>query len=311
MRSLRSETLMAGVLLAAVSAAAQAPVRIVVSIEPLRSLTEQLGGGRVAVVTLLPPGADPHTFEPAPGDVARLSGARLFVRVGGGLEQWAERLLRAAPPGLRSLTLLELPAVRTLDMEGHHHDEANEGEGRGHEHGGPDPHFWTDPLRVRDALLPALADELSWLDPPGEPVYRREAARLHESLTELDAEIRRTLGDARGQGFIAFHNSWSYFADRYGLERLAVVETHADLPPTAYHLAEVVRMARRSGARALLVEPQQSLRVARAIAGEIGATLVHVDAFGDPQSAERSSYERLMLFNARAFAAALGPGLAP
>jgi ABC-type Zn uptake system ZnuABC Zn-binding protein ZnuA len=256
----------------------------------------------VAVVTLVPPGASPHLFEPLPGDVARLARARGFLRLGEGIDDWAERLLAAAPRSLETLALLEAagPAIAR------HGAALPDGGAAGAVLA--DPHVWLDPLLVRDALLPALEGWLKALDPAGRTDFERRAGVLRASLTALDREIRGILAGARGRSYVAFHNAWRHFARRYGLEEVAVVEEFAGEEPTPRELARLVRAAERAGVAAILVEPQLPARVAQTLAREFGGATVLVDPLGDPRDPERDSYAELLRFDARAFARALGGG---
>jgi ABC-type Zn uptake system ZnuABC Zn-binding protein ZnuA len=263
------------------AAAAEAPIRVVVTIEPLRQLVVALGGDRVTAVALVPPGASPHVFEPRPGDLARAANAQLLMRMGGGLDDWAARLFDAVNSGARQLVLL--------------------GSGR------RDPHVWLDPIRVRDGLAPAIAAALAAVDPTSANDYARHLADFEERLTALDGEIRGILA-GHGRHYVAFHAAWRYFARRYGLEEVAVVEEAGGEEPTPGELAQLVRAARRIGVPAILVEPQLDPRIARILAAEFGGTLVEVDPLGDPGDPERGSYIPLMRWNAREFARGLGGG---
>src|SRR5512140_3951769 len=116
------------------SARAEAVVRVVATIFPIADLVRQIGGDAVDVITLLPPGASPHTFEPTPAQMREVAGARLFVRVGAGLDTWTEKLLAARSPGLTVLTLTD--GVPLLSLTDAHSD--------GTPAGGGDPHIWLD-----------------------------------------------------------------------------------------------------------------------------------------------------------------------
>jgi ABC-type Zn uptake system ZnuABC Zn-binding protein ZnuA len=254
----------------------------------------------VRVATLVPAGASPHVFEPRPRDVARLAAASAVLRVGAGLDDWTLSLLGAAPRPPRVFVLSESPGLDPLPADLHAHARA----------GGArlDPHVWLDPLRVRDALAPALAAELAEIDPAGEPVFRARLAAFRERLGALDAELRVALADAPRRGYVAFHGAWRYFGARYGLEEVAVIEESAGEEPTPRALARLLAAARVAGVTAILVEPQLPARLATAIAAELGgdAATVIVDPIGDPDDPARARYEDLMRWNAAAFARALG-----
>lgn len=187
------------------------------------------------------------------------------------------------------------------------HDDHGHGEPHAEENvEGVDPHFWLDPLRIRDAVVPVIVEHLIEADPAGKDYYEKRGKDFHQRLTALDVEIRRELATAKGRKFIAFHSAWVYFSARYNVEEVAVVQEFAGEEPTPREVAALVREARAAGIQSILVEPQLSPRVAQTIAKEFGGGTVVVDPLGDSGDPARSTYEKLMLFNARAFAQALG-----
>jgi zinc transport system substrate-binding protein len=286
--------------LAGVAAAAE-PLRIVATIQPLGLVARELGGERVSVSVLVPPGASPHTFEPQPSDVQSLVHARLVLDVGGGLDGWATALFAAAAARPERLTLLDLPGLDPLPaVAGAHVDAEPAGTGER-----LDPHAWLDPIRVRDALVPALAAKLAALDPPGRAHYEASRDALVQRLGALDAEIRGALA-GHGRHFLAFHGAWRYFARRYDLLEVGVIEEAAGEEPTPRELGALARSARDAQVPAILIEPQLSPRIAQMLARDLGVALVTVDPNGDPTDPARASYAGLMLWNASAFARALG-----
>jgi zinc transport system substrate-binding protein len=297
-------------MLAACSGSAPEPAPgpiVVVTIQPLASLVRDVVGAAGTVRALLPPGASPHTFDPLPRDVAELEGARLLVRVGKGLDDWSERLLAGvgAPP--RVLTLLDLAEIRPLDWPIDEDSAEHDGH---HTNGAQDPHAWLDPIRMRDAFLPALVNALAEVDPEGATGYRARAATVAETLTRADARIRSLLAPAASRGFIAYHDSWRYFAERYDLEQVASIEAYAGDEPTAAELADLINVARSRDVRAVIMEPQLGERIARSIATDLRARIEMADPLGDPTDAARDTYAKAMEFNGAAFARALG-GVAP
>jgi ABC-type Zn uptake system ZnuABC Zn-binding protein ZnuA len=272
----------------------------VATLHPVALLAAEIGAQRVRVATLVPAGASPHVFEPRPRDVARLAEARAVLRVGGGLDDWTLPLLGAAPRPPRVLGLIDSPGLDPLPADGEAHAHAGEQQ--------LDPHVWLDPLRVRDAIAPAIATELARLDPAGEPLFRARLAAFQERLGALDAELRATLAAAPCRGYVAFHGAWRYFGARYGLEEIAVIEESAGEEPTPRALARLLDAARAAGVTAILIEPQLPPRLATALAAELGGATatVTVDPIGDPGDPARDGYEDLMRWNAAAFARALG-----
>ena len=349
----------------------EAPVGVVASILPVGYVAQELGGERVKVDVLVPPGASPHTFEPVPSDMVKLQRARLFLRVGAGLDGWSDKLRGGVSHDVEMVTLSAVPGLKPLEAGHDHHDHghgkeraekhddhgheekhakkhddhgheekhakkhddhghemkhAEKHDDHGHEekhakkhddHGheekhaeghmeGIDPHFWLDPIRVRDAVVPVIVEHLVEADPAGKEYYEKRGKDFHQRLTALDVQVRRELAKAKGRKFVAFHSAWAYFSDRYNVEEAAVVQEFAGEEPSPREMAALVRSAREAGIRNILVEPQLSPRVAQTIASEFGGGTVMVDPLGDSGDPARSSYEKLMLFNARSFAQAMG-----
>lgn len=277
---------------AAASTQVQPAVSWIVTVNPLALLVREVGGPRVAVHVLVPPGASPHTFAPKPSDLRRVANADGFLVVGGGMDDWAHRIVAGIDRPVDVVALVP----DEVDSDSH-------GPGGG---GHRDPHVWLDPILVRDEIVPMLVEALGAVDPEGQAEYARRGRAFQQQLDALDDELRAILEAAPLDRFIAFHNAWRHFARRYGLEELAVVQEFAGEEPTPRELADLVRAARRESIPAILVEPQLDARLARTIATEFGGRTLEVDPLGDPNDPRRASYAMLMRFNARAFAEAMG-----
>lgn len=246
----------------------QEPVLVMASITPLGDFARHVGGDRVQVEVLVPPGASPHTFEPTPEQVKLLARADLLLLNGVGLEFWADKMIQSASnPRLRVITTAEgLDILQTAD-----------------EHGevGGNPHVWLDPInaalqvaRIRDALVE--------IDPAGKDVYLKNGARYIEDLKALDRDTMLRVAQFREKRFVAFHWAWVYFARRYGLEQAAVIERVPGSEPSPGDIAQVVEAIRGIGAKAIFAEPQLSPRVAEAIAAETGAQVLFLNPLGEP-----------------------------
>jgi len=281
------------------SAQPQPPLGVVASVHPVALLVAELGGAAVAVTTLLKPGASPHGFEVSPAQIRQLADADLFVAVGAGLDMWAERLASRVRQQLPTLVLASaVPLLAVAD--GHNHGEA-------HPVGEGDPHFWLDPIRVRDYLLPVLRDQLIEIAPRQAERLTRRAEAMAAELTNLHQTLEQTLAPYRGQGFIAFHGTWAYFAERYGLNPVGVVEPTPGREPSARWMVEVVTSARKAGAKAIIIEPQFNPRIAYTVASQFGGRVVTADPLGRPGMAGGDAYRGMMMDNAAAFQRAFAP----
>jgi zinc transport system substrate-binding protein len=277
--------------LSAWAAPAGATIKVVATIFPLTDLVQQIGKDDVEAATLLPGGANPHTFEPTPAQIRAVANARVFVCVGAGLDTWATRLLAARSDPITVVTITDgLQLLGTRDA----HDA----------HGG-DPHVWVDPVLMRDHAVPAIAAALTQVDPKRAAAFDAAAATFQSALTQLDQDIRATLTPLPNHTYIAFHSAWRYFGQRYDLHEIGVVEAFPGKEPSVREIAAVVERARAAHIHALLVEPQYNARTAQQIAAEFGGRTVVVDAIGGPDVAGRNHYIDLMRYNLRAFVEAL------
>jgi ABC-type Zn uptake system ZnuABC Zn-binding protein ZnuA len=275
----------------ATPAPSDAKVHVVATIFPLTDMVRQIGLEHVEVTTLLPPGANPHTFEPTPAQIREVAAAGVIVCIGAGLDAWATKLLAARSTPVRVVTITD--KLRLLGAE------------HGHDPPGGDPHVWVDPVLMRDHAVPAIAAALSQVDPEHRAAFGSAAATFQSALTQLDADIRAALAPLPNRDYVAFHSAWRYFSERYALHEVAVVEAFPGKEPSAREIAAIIGSARAAHVRALLIEPQFNPRMAQQIAGEFGGRTVLVDAIGGPDVAGRNHYIDLMHYNARAFVEAL------
>jgi ABC-type Zn uptake system ZnuABC Zn-binding protein ZnuA len=250
---------------------------VAVSILPLADFTRQVGGDRVEVTVLVPPGSSPHTYEPAPSKVRSIADARVLVLNGIGLEFWARKFINS----VNSPDLMVIETADGLDIieddENHRH-QSNES---GHRHEKGNPHVWLDPIcaiyqvkRIRDAFTE--------VDHGGADIYRNRTDRYVDALIALDREIREAVTGFESREFISFHAGYSYFARRYGLEQVGVVERTPGREPSPKEIEAIVRTAREFRVRAIFAEPQFPPKAARVIAEECGAEVLFLNPLGTP-----------------------------
>ena len=223
------------------------PVPVAVSVPPAAWLVEGVGGERVAVTALLPPGRSPHTWEPSPRELAALGRARLVVVVGHPALPFEERLLAAARRGgaARVVAMTDGVALLAGDEGGSGHGGAED------DHAGTDPHVWLDP-EVMAATAERTAAALAEIDPENAAEYRRRLDALVAEIDALDREIRATLAGVTERRFLAYHPAWGYFANRYGLVQEAVESEGKE--PGPRRMVERLEAARGRGARVIFVQ---------------------------------------------------------
>jgi zinc transport system substrate-binding protein len=229
-------------------------IRVVASIAPLGEFAREVGGERVQVTVLVPPGAEPHTFEPSPAQMREVAGADLFVQNGAGLEFWMGSLLSVNDEMLvvdssRGVTLIS-------------------------EDGEADPHIWLS-LRNAEQQVKNICEGLSKIDPAGRDVYLKNMDSFLCRLNELDQELNHTYAGAKRRIFIVHHPAWTYFARDYGLEQVPLMEGEKE--PGPRHLQEVIELGRKNNITVVFVEPEFNPKAAEVIAREMNASIVYLD----------------------------------
>ena len=245
-------------------AAGQDRVRVVTTSADLKALVEAVGGGHVEALSLTAPEQDPHTIELKPGQVAAARGAHLLVRIGLDHEPWLARLpLPQAPvvDASRAVRLLqtETPRLRV--------------ERRAHVHAFGNTHYWLDPRNARP-ITASILEALARLRPALAPAF---ASGRDAFLARLDARIvewEAALAPYRGTRVVVVHDSWAYFAARFGLDIVAAAEPHPGVPPSPAELGTLVRSMRETGVRVLIADPHASPGLVRLIVERGGATAV-------------------------------------
>ena len=264
--------------------------RFVTTIPPFEMILRPVVEGRGTVVRLRAPGATPHTYDPTPSDLRATTGATALVYGAESLDGWAAEL-----PASHRVKLLDLlPAGARSEFEGGGHHGA----------AGVDPHFWTDPVAVRQ-LVPVLADTLCALDEEGCPVYQANADSFATALAALDTRLQTLLDPIRDQPVLLARPFFRYFLDRYGPRLVGIVELHHGAEPSPRQLARLVEHAGTTEARALLTQASLSERAARVVAESADIPLVALDPLGGAEG--RTTYADLLLHNAQRLREALEP----
>ncbi len=254
------------------------PLVVFVSILPQKHFVQRIAGDRAAVRVLVPPGANPATYEPTPSQMKDLSRAAVYFRIGVPFETaWIPRI-RALYPHLKIVSTDA--EIHKRHLPRHHHPRPGASKASSDSSGHlPDPHVWLAPHLV---LLQArcIAQTLMHLDPEYASHYEANYKRFALDLVNLDFELFhrfQDVGDSRR--FLVFHPSWGYFADAYGLEQIAIETEGKEIRPG--DLKALIQKARSLGIRTLFVQPQFSRRPAEVLAGALGARIVVLDPLAE------------------------------
>jgi zinc transport system substrate-binding protein len=271
---------------------------VVVSIFPVYDLVRRVAGPDADVTLLLQPGRNEHSFDPTPNDIQTAAQAKLGVMVGLGLDPWMDKLMKEAAPTARVLKVGDRVPTLAIEedpigAEDHEHD----GEHGEHDHeakGAQDPHVWLDPQRAQ-LIVRAVAEELGRVDGAHALAYRARATELDASLVAVDKETDERLKALKRRGFVTFHGSFGYFAERYKLSILAVIEPFPGSQPTAEHVSKVLTVIKDKKVPALFSEPQLDPRPAKVLADEAKIPLGVLDPVGG--GPETDTYEEMIRFD--------------
>ncbi len=262
--------------------------RVVATTSILADVTRSLG---IPVETLMPDGVDPHDFEPTARDLAALRSADLIVAFGLGLEEGLEKTLDSVREA--GVEVLEVgPLVEPLPLPG----------------GGVDPHVWTDPIRVAEAVR-SIGEGLTRVDPSRD--WSVPVAALVSDLVRLDDEIRTSLAGVENRRLVTDHRVLGYFAARYDFEVVGslVPSTSSLAAPSARDISGLIDEIREDAIPAVFIQPGGPVDLAETVAAQVGFPVsvieVRVESLGPPGNAD-STYRGLMLELSRAIAEGLG-----
>lgn len=228
-------------------------IQVVTTISTINSFVEGVGGNLVHVQSIVPVGASPETFQPAPQDVATISQAQLLVENGAGLETWLDRLLgNAGSSNLKVVTCTDGLPVKANN-----------------------PHLWMDPQFAKHYVL-KIRDGLIAVDPKDTQTFRANADAYNAKLDKLTKDIQGQIDTLppSHRFMIVFHNAWQYYNDRFGITTLGFVERNPGQEPNPQQIAQLIDLAKQHGVHAVFSEPEYSPKILYAIAQGAGIKVV-------------------------------------
>ena len=251
-------------------------INVATTIAPLAEFVRAVGGDRVAVTVVVPPGAEPHTFEPTPSLMVDMSKADLYVMNGAGLEFWIDRLLQAN----KDMTVID--SSKGIDLISESEDEM-------------DPHIWIS-LNNAAVQVQNICSGLIQVDPDNKDYYYQNRDSYLEQLKALDEELNSSFAASKKKIFVVHHPAWTYFARDYALEQVPLMENEKE--PGPKYLSQVIDLARQNNITTIFIEPEFNPKSAEVIAREMNASITTLD----PLAAD---YLNNMRYAGRAIASSL------
>ncbi|MFZ5824910.1 MAG: metal ABC transporter substrate-binding protein [Bacillota bacterium] len=254
----------------------ESKLKVATSFYPLYEFAKVVGGDKVEAINLVPPGTEPHDWEPTAGHIKLMNSAQVFLYNGAGFEHWVEKTVKSLDT--KSLVVVETSKGFEL-MEGAHEEDDGHGHGKKDDHGEEfDPHIWIDPLGAIHTVE-AIRDAFIQADSANKAVYEANAAAQIAKLKELDDEFRAALGQCRTKEIFVSHAAFGYLAHRYGLEQHAIMGLAPDAEPKPKELKRIVDEAKEHGIKYIFFETLVSDKVAKVVAKEIGAQTLVLNPF--------------------------------
>ena len=296
--------LLLGTLGALLAFGAQAKLNIVVTTPDLAAIAKEVGGDKVELTTLARPTEDPHFVDAKPSFIVKLNKADALIEGGAELEiGWVPSLLAGArneklspgqPGRIRCNEGVEMREVPTaLDRS------------QGDIHAAGNPHFLVDPVNAK-IVAHHLADAFAKLDAANKDFYLANATKFVTTLDDKIPKWKAELAPFSGQQVAAYHNSWVYFAERFGLKIEIFLEPKPGIPPSPAHLADVIAKMKDRSARVIIVDPYLNRRTAETVARSTGANVLDVAQFPGGVTGTDGGYVALMDYLVNSLAKTLG-----
>ncbi len=235
-------------------------VQVFVSLLPQAYFAEKVGGDHVQVSVLIPPGADPHTYEPTPQQMKALAEADLYLKIGTieFEELWMERISGVNP------AMPVIDTSQSVDLIA------------------GDPHIWLSPTRAK-VQAQNICTALSEVNVDHQDDYRQNLQTFQAEMDQLHRDIAEHFKNIKHKEFMVFHPAWRYFCADYGLEEIAIEQDGKE--PTAQEMARLIDQARQKGIRIILASPQHSAHEAEAIASDLQGEVITIDPLARDYSA--------------------------
>ncbi|MCL5036752.1 MAG: zinc ABC transporter substrate-binding protein [Chloroflexi bacterium] len=225
-------------------------IGVITTLVPLEEFAEKVGGDKVSVTSMVPPGANPHTFEPRPGQLKNIGNAKIYIKAGSCVEfelAWLSKLLAL------NKNIMVIDASRGIRLIGR------------------DPHIWLSPKNA-EIIVKNIYEGLAAADPKNKDYYKKNMENYIKELEALDSSIAESLKKTGTKEILVYHPAWAYFAARYGLEEIPIEEDGKE--PSPRRIGDVVKKARKKNIVIIIASPEFNTRNAEIIANEINGKVV-------------------------------------
>ena len=233
---------------------------VAVSVVPQAEFTKKVGGDKVIVISMIPPGAG-HTYDPSPRQLEDLSKASLYMALGSG-EPFENNNMGAFKEINKNMTVINSSEGLTLIKSGQ----------------STDPHIWTSP-KCAMVMVENTYKGLAETDPANASYYRQNADAYLQELQALDAELQAELSNLKTDNFMVYHPAWGYFSRDYNLNQIAVEVDGKE--PSPKDIVKFINLAKANNISVIFVQEQVSVSGAQSIAEGIGGKVYVIDPLAE------------------------------
>lgn len=238
---------------------------VIVTFNPLRELTEYIGGDKVNISSIVPEGTEAHDFELKAKDITNIKDSDIFIYNGFGMEGWVDKLLDTMDKN--TIVVEASKGCDPIEVVDQHEDEEE-----GHEHGVYDPHTW---LGLSTAIVQArnIKDALVKIDSKNKDYYEENFNKFSSEVNGLLDEYREKFKSIENKSFVTSHAAFGYFCRDFGLKQNSVAGIFGEGEPTPKKMKELIDYCKENNIRAIFVEENVSTKVSETLAKEVGAVV--------------------------------------
>ncbi len=276
-----------GVFKSPLSTTSKNKLSVVTTLYPLYDFAKEIGKEKVNATLLLPPGVEPHAFEPKPNDIVAINQADLFVYTGEFMEVWAHDILRGVindklkvvntsvgVPTMAGEWEYEHEYEEEHKTDTHHEETEHYEDGHGHHHSRVDPHIWLD-FSNAQIMAENIAKALQEVDPQNAQYYKDNLQNYKSRLVQLDNSYKNSLAVCKTKTIVyGGHYAFGYLAKRYGLEYVAAQGFSPDAEPSTKDMIAMVEHIKKNNIKYVFYEELSSPKIAETLARETKAKML-------------------------------------
>ncbi|MBI5680874.1 MAG: zinc ABC transporter substrate-binding protein [Methanobacterium sp.] len=250
------------------SASNEGKISLIVTVPPQAEFAEKIGGDKVKVTVMVPPGANPHTYEPLPEQLKEVSNAQIYAQVGSGIEfenVWMEKI------NSMNKNIVIINCSNGITFISNNETSSEHSEGLKNQY---DTHVWVSPKNAK-TIVENIYKTLVQIDPANRDYYTSNKDKYLKELDNTDKKINESISGNKNRIIMVYHPSWGYFCRDYGLTQVAIEKNGKE--PSPQEIATLIDIAQKDNIKIIFISPQFSRKSADMIASEIGGQVIVID----------------------------------